>query len=493
MVEAVKVVPNAPNPENYAAIQALCKQQVKSSTLPDDAFEYMAKLVEEDTPRNAAELYSLIGDFLTDGMAHTEDSAYKVCEVMSKILLDKKLIVVEQRDTIMAEKLSNPVVLNQMSSKGNIVRDEDFLDPFTGIDRSKANQNSQFDAGQLSAQTSKAQAKAKDALDKKIAEFSAHKQRIPKPEVRHEMGEGFKKDINVSGVTIIVGGKTLLDNATMRFVKGKKYGLVGRNGIGKTCLINAISRGEIEKFPADIHILQVEQEVEKDSITVLQHILNCDVERTELMEQLEEFSSLDESDMTEAQIGERAIKMGEINERLIAIYANESESKAIKILTGIGFSQGDLNRPSNSFSGGWRMRIAIAKVIFAEPEILMLDEPTNHLDLPALIWLEAYIQDLTETTVIIVSHARDFLDATVDEIIHFQDQKLTYYKGNFEQFTTTKNEKDKNAKRAREGQLDKIAHVQKFIDKFRYNAKRATLVQSRIKAIQRIDVVAEVV
>ena len=101
-------------------------------------------------------------------------------------------------------------------------------------------------------------AKAKDALDKKIAEFSAHKDRIPKPEVVHDKGEGFKKDIMVTGVTIIVGGKTLLDGAAMKFVKGKKYGLVGRNGIGKTCLINAISRGEIEKFPRDVHILQVE-------------------------------------------------------------------------------------------------------------------------------------------------------------------------------------------------------------------------------------------
>ena len=105
---------DAPNPENLAAIQALCKQQIKSSTLPDEAYEYMSKLIEEDQPRNAAELYSLIGDFLTDGMVYTDDAAFKVCEVTNKILHDRQLIVVEQRDTIMAEKLSNPVVLNQM-------------------------------------------------------------------------------------------------------------------------------------------------------------------------------------------------------------------------------------------------------------------------------------------------------------------------------------------------------------------------------------------
>lgn len=138
------------------------------------------------------------------------------------------------------------------------------------------------------------------------------------------------------------------------------------------------------------------------------------------------------------------------------------------------------------------MRIAIAKVIFCEPEILMLDEPTNHLDLPALIWLENYVQSL-DTTIIIVSHARDFLNAVCDEIIHFQNHKLTYYKGNFEQFEKTKNEKARNQKAAQANQNEKIANIQKFIDKFRYNAKRSTLVQSRIKAIQKIDLVADVV
>ena len=146
-------------------------------------------------------------------------------------------------------------------------------------------------------------------MDKKIAEFMSHKKRIPAPECRHHKGEGFKKDIAVAGINIIVGGKTLLENAQLRFVKGRKYGLVGRNGIGKTCLINAISRGEIEKFPQDVHILQVEQEVEGDNITVLQHILNCDVERKQLLEELENLISLEQDEMTEVQKSESAIRM----------------------------------------------------------------------------------------------------------------------------------------------------------------------------------------
>lgn len=216
----------------------------------------------------------------------------------------------------MAEKLSNPVVLNQMKQTRNIIRDEDFLDPFTGVDRSRPMVNSQFEAGKLDAQTEKARQKAQDALDKKISEFMSYKQRIPKPEVRHDKGEGFRRDISVTGITIIVGGKTLLENSMLKLVKGRKYGLVGRNGIGKTCLINAISRGEIEKFPMDVHILQVEQEVEGDDISVLQHLLNCDVERCALMEELDELSVVPDSEMTEYQIGEKAVRMTTINGRL---------------------------------------------------------------------------------------------------------------------------------------------------------------------------------
>lgn len=275
--------------------------------------------------------------------------------------------------------------------KGGVIKDDDFLDPFTGIDRTKANQNSQFESGKLAQAIAKDQQKAKDALDKKIAEFMGHKKRIPPPQVKHDKGTAFIKDIMIPNVTIIVGGKTLLESASLKLVRGRKYGLVGRNGIGKTCLINAISRGEIDKFPMGVHTLQVEQEVEGDDINVLQHIMNCDTERTYLLQEMDDLIQIGDEEMTAEQVAEKNKRIAEIALRLDMIGASKCEAKATQILMGIGFQLEDLHRTSNSFSGGWRMRIAIAKVIFSEPEILLLDEPTNHLDLPALIWLESYI------------------------------------------------------------------------------------------------------
>lgn len=135
----------------------------------------------------------------------------------------------------------------------------------------------------------------KDALDKKIEEFVAHKKKVPPPIVVHDKGDGFKQDIIIPGITLIAGGKTLLEGGQLRLVQGRKYGLVGRNGIGKTTLINAICRGEIEKFPTSIHILQVEQEVEGDDISVLQHCLLCDVEREKLMKTISDIEKIDDS------------------------------------------------------------------------------------------------------------------------------------------------------------------------------------------------------
>ena len=244
------------------------------------------------------------------------------------------------------------------------------------------------------------------------------KSKCPPPEVVHDKTENTRSDIYCPSVTLIAGGKALLDKAILRLARGRKYGLVGRNGIGKTTLINAMCRREIDKMPHNLHILQVEQEIVGDDKTVLDHVLDCDVERLELMREQVALGDKDTKSMEPEDREEHNNRITEIIERLDMIDAVNAETKAIMILTGLGFKKGDLNTASKKFSGGWRMRIAIAKVIFSEPEVLLLDEPTNHLDLVALIWLEKYVKEL-DITVLIVSHARDFLNQVCDEIIEF--------------------------------------------------------------------------
>jgi ABC-type multidrug transport system ATPase subunit len=218
----------------------------------------MALLIIEDCPKNAAELSSLISDFLTDGMAYTDEEAYRNCDNIIKILHNQKLVQSDNRDTIVAEKLSNPIVINeikQANKHSGVYREEEFLDPFLDADKSDGNYNTEKKTPFGLKKMTKEEERQKDALDKKIEEFMQHKKRIPAPTVIHDKPDPFKADILINNLTLIIGGKTLLDQAQLKLVMGRKYGLVGRNGIGKTTLINAITRKEIEKFPNNVHIL----------------------------------------------------------------------------------------------------------------------------------------------------------------------------------------------------------------------------------------------
>ena len=289
--------------------------------------------------------------------------------------------------------------------------------------------------------------------------------------------------LHLNNVTLRIAGRLLLEGATVNLPEGQRVGLVGRNGAGKSTLLRLI-RGELQPDQGDIRrrsktrLGWVAQEAPSGQQTPRETVLAADEERAELLLAAEQAKTADE--------------IAETQTRLADIGAHAAPARASTILKGLGFDEAAQHQPLSNFSGGWRMRVALAAALFAEPDLLLLDEPTNHLDLEATLWLESYLRRYPHT-LLLVSHDRDLLNHVPERIIHLDQLKLTAYTGGYDDFERIRREKLELQEKQRVKVEAKRKHMQAFVDRFRYKASKARQAQSRLKAIEKLADIGQVI
>ena len=286
--------------------------------------------------------------------------------------------------------------------------------------------------------------------------------------------------LKINDISYSIAGRQLLANASATIPSGHKVGIVGRNGTGKTTLFKLITNelglddGNIE-IPKKMRIGGIAQEAPASNDSLLETVLSADTERTALLE--------------EAEVATDPNRIADIHGRLADIDAYSAEARAASILSGLGFSSIAQDRPCHEFSGGWRMRVALAGVLFAQPDILMLDEPTNYLDLEGTIWLETYLKKYPHS-VLIISHDRQLLNTSVNAILHLTDKQLTLYQGNYDTFDSVRRAKLAEQEALARKQQATREHLQSFVDRFRAKASKAKQAQSRIKMLEKMEPIA---
>ena len=283
--------------------------------------------------------------------------------------------------------------------------------------------------------------------------------------------------LRIKDISYSVDGRLLLDHTSAVIPTGHKVGLVGRNGTGKTTLFKLIrgeltlDTGEVE-LPRGWKIGGVSQEVPGNEVSLIDTVLAADLERAALL----------------AEETEDPNRIAEIQTRLADIDAWSAEARASSILKGLGFMDAEQKMPCSAFSGGWRMRVALAAVLFSEPDLLLLDEPTNYLDLEGALWLENYLTRYPHT-VLIVSHDRELLNRSVGGILHLEDKQLTYYTGAYDSFARQRAEKRALMSAAAKKQDARRAHLQSFVDRFKAKASKAKQAQSRVKMLEKMETI----
>ena len=289
--------------------------------------------------------------------------------------------------------------------------------------------------------------------------------------------------LQITNLSARVAGRLLIDNASLTIPTGTKAGLVGRNGAGKSTLFRVIT-GDLAaetgsvSFPKNTRLGQVAQEAPGTEESLIEIVLKADIERVSLL--------------AEADIATDPARISDIHVRLADIEAHSAEARGSAILSGLGFDMEAQARPASSFSGGWRMRVALAAVLFARPDLLLLDEPTNYLDLEGTLWLENFVSRYPYT-VLVISHDRDVLNNAVNSIIHLDQKKLNFYRGDYDQFERQRAEKLELLQKQIVKQTAERKHMESFVERFRAKASKARQAQSRLKALERMQPLQSIV
>ncbi|AMM26269.1 ABC-F family ATP-binding cassette domain-containing protein [Variovorax sp. PAMC 28711] len=297
--------------------------------------------------------------------------------------------------------------------------------------------------------------------------------------------------ITLKNVILRRSAKKLLDGATVTLNPGEKVGLVGRNGAGKSTLF-ALFNGSIHEDGGDFYVpkqwrmAQVAQDMPETEEAATDFVVGGDTRLVELRATLAAIEAAYEANPEDADVG---MELAHAYTDLADAGEHDAVPRAQALILGLGFKSHELDEPVNSFSGGWRMRLQLARALMCPSDLLLLDEPTNHLDLDALVWLEAWLQKYAGT-MIVISHDREFLDAVTDVTLHIANAQLTRYGGNYSTFELLRAEQMALQQTAFSKQQDKIAHLQKFIDRFKAKASKAKQAQSRVKALERMEKVA---
>ncbi|XP_062832912.1 ATP-binding cassette sub-family F member 3 isoform X1 [Anolis carolinensis] len=452
--------------------------------LDGEMFDYVTGVLHSGSAdfESVDDLFEAVGELLQDISRDSKDDEdiRAICQRMYNTLhLDSEN---SGRDTQVL--LDAPIQISKMADNY-----DSGVDVLPGL-LLKRNQNSMVNSKKLE----KAEARLKAKQNKKqerdssksgnplVLEEASASQAASKKETRLETsGKNKSYDVRIENFDVSFGERVLLTGADLNLAYGRRYGLVGRNGLGKTTLLKMIASRSL-RIPSHISILHVEQEVAGDDTPALQSVLECDTTRESLLKEEKELTTRVNSGRGEGTEGTR---LSEIYAALEEIEADKAPARASVILAGLGFSAKMQQQTTKEFSGGWRMRLALARALFARPDLLLLDEPTNMLDVKAIIWLENYLQTW-QSTILVVSHDRNFLNAVATDVIHLHSQRLDSYRGDFENFVKIKEERLKNQQREYEAQKQYREHIQVFIDRFRYNANRASQVQSKLKLLEKL-------